>query len=83
MAIPLLEMNMNIARYIIEGRPSNRMLALANKVAVATLFPLMLIVALEVYVKNLICIGSINLAITIINLAQSRWSPAQEQVTKC
>lgn len=75
MAITPLEMNMNISRLIIESRPRNRMLAVANRVAVATLFPFLFIVALEVYVKNLICIGSINLGITLINKVRSMGAP--------
>jgi hypothetical protein len=65
--ISLLEMNMSISRAVYESKSSNYLLALIQKVATYTLFPLLLIVAFEAVVKNMICINLANLGIVILN----------------
>jgi hypothetical protein len=68
-----LEMNMSISQNIYEGYSDNRLVDLAQKVAIYAIIPLALVVMFEAIVKNLICINLANAVITIINLSYDRY----------
>ena len=62
-----IQMNMDISQNIYEGNPSNNLIALVQKIAIYTIFPLLLIAAIEAMVKNLILINLANCGITLLN----------------
>jgi hypothetical protein len=68
-----LEMNMDLSRSIYEGRPSNYLVEVAQKVALYSLVPFSLIVMFEAVVKNLIFINLTNLTITLLNTAHENY----------
>jgi len=67
------ELNMNISRSIYEGRPSNRLVAVIQKIALCLVIPFAFIVFFEAITKNLI-INLANLGITILNGAHSLYA---------
>ena len=68
-----LECNMDFSRRVYEDRPDNSLFALAQKIAIYSVVPLMLIVFFEAVVKNLIVINLANIGIAIVNAAHRRW----------
>lgn len=64
---PLLEMNMNISRTVLETESENDWIDLAQKITIYTVIPFSLIVIFEALIKNLICINLFNIAVTISN----------------
>lgn len=67
-----LEMNMNITRNIYEGRSDNCLISTAQKVAIYSIVPLMLVAMFESILKNFIFINLANLVITVANAAYDR-----------
>lgn len=61
-------MNMDISRTVLEGKWDNWFIDTAQKVALYTIIPFILIAALEAIVKNLILINLANCAIAILNV---------------
>jgi hypothetical protein len=59
--------NMDISRGIIESKSDNPILALIQKVAILTVFPLALIALFEAVIKNMIVYNLLNLGIVVIN----------------
>ena len=68
-----LEYNMNFSQRVIDDEPGHPLFALAQKIAIYTVIPMMLIVFFEAVVKNLIAINLANIGIAIINAAHHRW----------
>lgn len=69
-----LELNMKISRNIYEGKSSNLLIAIAQKIAFYSIIPFVLIAFFEGIVKNFIVFNLANLGITIINgLYENTW----------
>jgi hypothetical protein len=67
------ECNMDFSRRVYEDSPDHPLLALAQKIAIYAVIPMMLIVFFEAVVKNLIVIKFANMGIAIVNAAHRRW----------
>lgn len=65
--IPLFEMNMDTSRNIYERESKNRLIATAQKIAIYTIIPFMMILSFEAVVKNLILVNMGNVIISLIN----------------
>ncbi len=72
-------MNMNISRRIYEGNPDNRFIATAQKIAIYTVSPIMMIMMFEAIIKNLIFINLANTTITLINTIYDIYPPSFTQ----
>lgn len=62
-----IQPNMDISRTILEGKFDNNLIDTAQKIAIYTLIPFLLIAALEAIVKNFILINLANCGITLLN----------------
>lgn len=74
------EANMDISRNIYEGRPSNRLVAIVQKIALCLVIPFAFIVFFEAIVKNLIFVNLANLGITILNAAHDLYNKAPKLI---
>ncbi len=66
---------MDITLNIIEGKPANRWVAIAQKISLFG--PIFLIAAAEMVVKNLICLNVINGGIGILNALQGAFASSE------
>lgn len=66
-----IQMNMDISRTVLEGRWDNCWIDTAQKIAIYTLIPFLMITAVEAILKNLILITLANCAISILNAGHS------------
>lgn len=69
--IPPIQMNMDISQNIYEGKPTYTLIALVQKIAIYTIFPLLLVASIEAVVKNLILINLANCGIVLLNAIHS------------
>jgi hypothetical protein len=66
-----IQMNMDISRTVLEGKWENIWIETAQKIAIYTLIPFLMIAATEAVFKNLIFITLLNCAISVLNAGHS------------
>lgn len=66
-----IQMNMDISRTVLEGKWDNIWIETAQKIAIYTLIPFLMIAAFEAVFKNLILINLVNCTISILNAGHS------------
>ncbi|MBX7065886.1 MAG: hypothetical protein K1X28_01525 [Parachlamydiales bacterium] len=62
-----IQPNMDISLTILEGKFENSLIDTAQKIAIYTVIPFMMIAILEALIKNFILIGLANCAIAVLN----------------